>query len=219
FEASQKYTDELGKTLLEHNQLLYNQYIWTYYQGQIFNFVGTGSLDQAIALLLKIQAEHPRESIPAYDLFIVFNLARLYFDKKDYAQATTQINLLLHSETFSKLDKSYQLTVSLGELILRLEMRDWDYATHRLKEFKRKFRTLLSEEAYLVEAQLIKIIHLLSRNMSFRFDKKLDTLAEAFLEQSTYEVGSNEFISYKAWIYAKKHQRDYYSVILEWLEQ
>lgn len=219
FEDSQKYTEELGQVLLEHNQLLYNQYIWTYYQGRIFNFVGTGNLDEAIQLLLKIQVEHPRESIPAYDLFIVFNLARLYFDQKDYTQSTTQINLLLHSDTFSKLDKSYQLTVSLAELILRLEMRDWDYAMHRLKEFKRKFRTQLNDEAYQVEAKLIKVIHLYCRNMSFRHDKKLDKLVEAFLEQSTYEVGSNEFISYKAWLYAKKHQRDYYSVILDWLEQ
>ncbi len=219
FIASQQYTEELGKALQEHNRLLFNQYIWTYYQGQIFNFVGTGNLDAAINLLLKIQEEHPRESIPAYDLFIVFNLARLYFDKKDYTQATTQINLLLHSDTFVKLDKSYQLTVSLGELILRMEMRDWDYATHRLREFKRKFRSMLGEDAYALESQLVKIIHIICRNMSFRFDKKLDVLVDAFLEQSTYEVGSNEFISYKAWIFSKKHQRDYYGVILEWLEQ
>ncbi|MEM6342733.1 MAG: hypothetical protein AAF927_02595 [Bacteroidota bacterium] len=219
FEASQRYTEELGNALQEYNQLLYHQYIWTYYQGQIFNFVGTAKLEAAIQLLLKIQKEHPRESIPAYDLFIVFNLARLYFDQKEYAQATTQINLLLHSETFAELDKSYQLTISLGELILRLEMRDWDYATYRLKEFKRKFRALLNEEAYAVEAQLIKIIHIICRNMSFRIDKKLDVLVEAFLEQSIYEVGSNEFISYKAWIFSKKHQRDYYGVILEWLKQ
>ena len=195
FEASQEFTLELGKALEEHNRLLYNQYIWTYFQGQIFNFVGTGNLEKAIKLLLKIQKEYPRESIPSYDLFIVFNLARLYFDQKDYAQSTTQINLLLHSDTFVRLDRSYQLTISLGELILRLEMRDWDYANHRLKEFKRKFRTLLNEESYAIESLLVKIIHIICRNMSFRIDKKLDALVEAFLEQSTYEVGSNEFIN------------------------
>lgn len=219
FEALEQYTNELGEVLQEHNRLLYNQYIWTYYQGQVFNFVGTGKLTQAIELLQKVQAEHPRESIPAYDLFIVFNLARLYFDSKDFTQATNQINLLLHRDTFPKLNTTYQLTISLAELILRIEMRDWDYASHRLKEFKRKFRSQLNDEAYAIEDQLTNILRLYCRNMSFRTDKKLNALVDTFLEQSVYEVGSNEFISYKAWIYAKKHQRDYYGVILEWLKQ
>lgn len=219
FDASIQYNQALGNALQEHNALLQNQYIWTYYQGQVYNFVGTGKVEKAIALLRKVQDEYPRESIPAYDLFIVFNLARLYFDQRDYERSTAQINELLHKESFQKLGTPYQFTVSLAELILRLEMRDWDYANHRLKEFKRKFRTQLQEEAFAVEKQLLEILRLYCRNMSFRSDKKLDQLINTFLDQSTYEVGSNEFISYKAWIYGKKYQRDYYSVILEWLNE
>ena len=131
--------------------------------------------------------------------------------------STIFINQLLHRDTFQKVDVSLQLTVSLGELILRIEMRDWDYAKHRLKEFRRKFRAQLKASTFATEARLLDILRLFGQNMSFLPDKKLEKLMDEFLEQTPYEIGSNEFISYRAWVYAKRYQRDYYEVIMDWL--
>ena len=84
-EASLAYTEELLSVLKEHKGLHYQQYIWTYYQGLVLYYSGSGQPQKGIELLEKVQTEMLQESIPVYHIFIVLNLARLYFDLKEYA--------------------------------------------------------------------------------------------------------------------------------------
>jgi tetratricopeptide (TPR) repeat protein len=216
FDEALRYNQQLHAALKEHKKRYYHQYIWTYYQGLLINYSSSDRNEEAIRLLEQIKKESPRLSIPSHELFVSLNLARLHFNIKAYNLATQHLNELLSRKIFQGLAVQIQIAVVIGEVILRVEQRDWEYAAYRLKDLKRKYQNELQKPEYAREMALIDILSLFVKNLNFLSDPLLKQKMEAFLESFPHEVGANELVSYKAWIHAHRYQQDYYSVIFAW---
>jgi tetratricopeptide (TPR) repeat protein len=213
FEASWKWLEALEEALEAYNKLYYHTYLWTYYQSLITYHSSTGNNDKAISLLESLK-EEPGEGEVFYGAFTYLPLISLYFNMDDHSKATENLNELLHTNHYQSLSPPIRMHLAITEVILRIEMEDWNYAHARLKALNRSHRGLLKAEDYAHEKSLVSLLRAIVTKPEPFQDVRLRKKMEAFLESAEREVGSNP-IDYVAWLKAHMEHRGYYEVLLE----
>jgi len=218
FHKAFDFTQELEKALFAHNKLFYAKYVWTYYQSLTVLYSTSGNMDKAIELLeeLKHNADAPK-GVLYYDIFIYINLVKLYFNTSQFKKANNNLHVLLYQDKYRSLDKSIKLNLCITEIMIRMDMEDLQYAASRLREIKRKFHYQLNLSTYKREKEFIKILSKLLKSPKAQEKQSVRKHIQVFLDSATYEVGSNNAINYKAWLYAKMTSRPYLEIILSWL--
>ncbi|MFK7971670.1 MAG: hypothetical protein AB8F95_14990 [Bacteroidia bacterium] len=214
FEASKVWLEALNEALLAYNKLYYHTYLWTYYQSLITYHSSTEKNDKAIELLENLKAEDPAEGEVFYGAFTYLPLISLYFNIGDRKKATENLNELLHTSHYQSLSPEIRMHLAITEVILRIEMEDWNYAHARLKALNRSHRSLLKEAEYEQEKSFIALLRaIVTKPEPFQQPRLIDRMEE-FLEGADREVGSNP-IDYVAWLQSHMYNRDYYDVLLE----
>jgi tetratricopeptide (TPR) repeat protein len=213
FEASWKWLEALEEALSAYNKLYSHAYLWTYYQSLITYYSSTGKNDKAITLLESLK-EEPAEGEVFYGAFTYLPLISLYFNLGDHSKATENLNELLHTNHYQSLSPPIRMHLAITEVILRIEMEDWNYAHARLKALNRSHRALLCAEDYAQEKAFVSLMRAIVTKPEPFQDAKLRKKMETFIQDTEREVGSNP-IDYVAWIKAHIQQRKYYEVLLE----
>ncbi|MEZ4688578.1 MAG: hypothetical protein R3B47_21690 [Bacteroidia bacterium] len=213
FEASWKWLESLEEALEAYNKLYFHTYLWTYYQSLITYYSSTGKNDKAISLLEGLK-EEPAEGEVFYGAFTYLPLISLYFNLGDHKKATENLNELLHTNHYQSLSPPIRMHLAITEVILRIEMEDWNYAHARLKALNRGHRNLLRAEDYAQEKALVSLLRAIVTKPEPFQDQRLRKKMEDFLEDADREVGSNP-IDYVAWLMAHMEHRKYYEVLLE----
>ena len=210
------YIEQLNEALLAYNKLFYDRYIWTYYQCLVTQYFHSNQLPEAITLLETLTSEQRQKGVLYYDIFVRGNLSVIYFCQQDLHKSMTHIAPLFYKETYNKLSVELQLRLSILELILHFENGDMNFIDYRINEVRNGFKKLLRQDAYIREANFLKILkRCVSKVKPFQ-QKNIIKLSETFIEQSPpFGLGSNEFISYQLWLRSKLDKRAYYSVLLE----
>lgn len=214
FEASREWLDALSEELQAFNKLYYHTYLWTYYQSVITYYSSTGQNDKAIALLESLKAEDPAEGEVFYGAFTYLPLISLYFNLGDHGKATENLNELLHTNHYQSLSPPIRMHLAITEVILRIEMEDWNYAHARIKALNRSHRALLKAEDYQQEKAFVSLLRAIVTKPEPFQQVRLREKMDAFLKDAEREVGSNP-IDYVAWLMSHMHSRPYYEVLLE----
>ncbi len=208
------YVEELHEALLEYNKLFYDKYIWTYYQSKVIIHTFSREIDAAIELLERVKEENLMKDNTNHLIFTYINLSTLYYFKDNFGEAFSNLAAVILSPDFKELSMEWKLRITLLEIMLRSDNGDIEYAIGRCKEAKRKYKSLLSEEAYQRENQLLKFTSQLLRKPDKINNKVFKEDLERFIAQSTeFEPGSNEAINYSFWLKAKIENRTYYDLI------
>lgn len=208
-----KYTEQLYKALEEHNRLLYDKYIWLYYQSKVMELTFLGKNMEAIDLLLELRE---KETIPYNStifIFVYMNLIGLYFSAKKYDECLEVLADVIVDNKFKTMSADRKLNIQLLELIIHTEIDDIEYAHLKSKEIKRKYNTLLKEEAYQTEREFLKMVVTILKKPNAFSDKAFIETAEHFIHHTDYEPGSNAFIDYGVWLQSKIENKDYYELI------
>lgn len=143
-DISLKYTEMLHEAMCEYNKLLYDKFLFLYYNSRIINY-SVLDKDKAISILEEVLADKTLKKPPFYELFVYLNLSVLWFEKSDYRTAIRSLNKLYQHEDYKKADHSLKFKIAVAELIIRYELKDFDFLEHRIRQVNKEYRDLLQK--------------------------------------------------------------------------
>ncbi len=213
-EKSKHFTKLLGENINLYNNEFSNKYVWLYYQCNTAHDVLDRKPESAIAALEGLSASSRYADVLS-EVSIFLNLAILCYYRGDMNNSLTYFSKVVLSNEFKKLSPYLKLNISIVEIILRLETKDFQYAFNRFTEVKRKYRVDLSSTPYKDQSKFLDILKIYVSNVDAYKDKKGRKKIEAFISSyPEFEIGSNEMLHYGIWLESKMGQSTYYDTML-----
>ena len=200
YEESISNTLELRKAIDEHDGLLYNKYIFYYYNGLVINYSSTDK-EKAVEVLLQAKNDDAIKAFDYHYFFVCSNIALQYFDQKKYKPAIKNLSRIIQHKNFLNFDLSFQIKIIAAELIIRYEIGDFDMLEMRIKSIKNRFKTLLSKDSFSREKILIKIISKLIYVQRIDLNENLQNDINLLLSiMPVEEADESDIINYNRWL-------------------
>ena len=202
YQDSLKYAEMLHDAMLEHNKLLYDKFLFFYYNSLVINY-SVLDKDKAIAVLEELIRKNTLRPTPFYEIFVFLNLAVLWFEKGDFRTAIRNLNKLYVHEEFKNADLSLKFKIAIAELIIRYELLDFDFLETKIGQVKKQFSSYLSKPEHQREKELLYIINKMMTTPQMRSEKKLLGRINKFIQASSGTLDDTEVINYSHWIKKK----------------
>lgn len=203
FDLSLEYTGRLEKAMKEYNNMLYEKYLFYYYNSLVINY-SQRDLPKAIEILNEARESTTIKKLPSYIVFIYANLGVLNFDNKDFKQALKNFVKLCMEPGFKNLDIGLRLKIHVAELMTRYELGDFDFLEHKLEQVKKDFSSLLSKAEFSRQQKIIDIIHTMISGDHSRKSKTLVALINKLLHaKKSEEHAQSDLINYNLWLRSK----------------
>jgi tetratricopeptide (TPR) repeat protein len=202
FHESLEYASQLGKEITAFNNLLYDKYLFFYYNSLVINY---SSIDRKKALqtLEKFELEIKGKRNSYYDQFLYLNKAILLHQLGKPAEAIRNIVRLYVNDNFNKADDSIKLKIFMAELIMQFDAGDSDTYFTRSTTFKSQFSMLLKGKDFVREKQLVLLLDQMMKTQYFKKDAKLRIKAKAFIDGRAPETAQDsEIVGYSNWMAA-----------------
>jgi hypothetical protein len=192
-------TQQLFVAMQEHDNLLFNKYLFYYYNSLVINYQ-VSDKKKAIEVLLEAKTKTEIQELPFYNIFIYLNLAVLYFDSNDFKNARKNLAKLKMSGYFKNMDDVFRLKVNIVELLTFYELRDIDLFDYQLNIIRKDFKEVLDKENYLREKQFIELVAKMEKLNANELKQK----ASSFFELTTPNSATdNDIINYNEWLVQK----------------
>jgi len=188
--------DELHQAMQEHNNLLYDKYLFYYYNSLVINYQVTDKR-KAIEVLNEAKTKKAIQQLPIFIVFIYLNLAVFYFDLKKFKEAKKNLALLKRENSFQSLDTPFKLKINVVELMIFYEIDDIDLFDYQLKNIRKDFRSLLIKDEYQREKSFIQI---LSKMESKKIKEQIQQFFQLYPDN---ESAKNDIIDYNTWLQDK----------------
>jgi hypothetical protein len=200
---SLEYADKLKAAMTEYNSMLYEKYLFYYYNSLVINYSQT-DLKRAIEILHEARENPVIRKLPSYIVFIYINLATLNFDNRDFKQALRNLVKLCMEPGFKNLDIGLRFKVHVAELIIRYELGDFDFVEHKLEQLKKDFSAQLHKPEYGRQQKIMEIIHAMVMTHSLKKDKALTSQINKLISsRDSDEQAQNDLLNYNEWLKAK----------------
>lgn len=202
-DLSLHYTDQLRIAMKEFDSILYDKYLFYYYNSLVINY-SAKNIDKAIEILHEAKENAVIKKLPMYNVFIYLNLAVLNFDKKNYKEALRSLIKPMMNDAFKNLDSAWHLKLQVFELMIRYELEDHEYIQSRLQRIKKEFSSLLKVAAYNRQRQMLNIIELLVMQGKAQKTKQLKKLIQLLVRSSVESSSDSDLINYSDWLSSLK---------------
>jgi formate dehydrogenase maturation protein FdhE len=196
------WAEKLHEAMQEHDRMLYDRFLFFYYNSLVINYTKT-DLDRAIGLLLELE-NHPKlKDTQYYLVFVHLNLAIFHFLKKEFRKAVRRLNQLYQHERFAHTAVALQLRIALFDLLVRTEIGDMDLLEQRIKQVRSAFSEQLNLEENKREAKLMRIIEDLFLKSVSPKSTEMRRILKTFTTESTIEEQDAELVNYNEWLTGK----------------
>jgi hypothetical protein len=201
---SLQYTDLLKSAMDEFGKVLYDKYVFFYYNSLVINYSKLDK-EKAIEVLEDIRENKKITATPFYEIFIYLNLAVLHFDLSKYRDSVRFISRLYQLDSFNSADRALQLKIGVMELMVRFELKDQEYLDYRIARIRKDFKEFLKKEEFLKEKDFLSIITRLemARGES-TFIKKVANFIDNY---KLAEASDDEIINYANWLNDKMKRK------------
>lgn len=196
-----EWIKELKLAMSEFNGLLHDRYIFFYYNSLVNNY-SVIEPKKAIEVLVKAKTEKGIISHPTHLGYVYLNLAGAHFDLQEYRAALKNILELYRHKLFSVLENGFKLKISILEIILRIDLNDFDYVEKLIKQLFIDYKELTKNDEYVMDLRFIKTIKFLLLKYRFQNTKSSRLFVEHFVEDNK-SLKVNQIINYSAWIKEK----------------
>jgi hypothetical protein len=203
YQLSLQYAELLHKEMLAFDKLHYDLFELFYYNIRVINFSEINP-EKAIALLLSLNKIKSVQQNAYYGAFTLLNLGVMYFKQKQYSQAIVYLNKAYGHEGYKSIDNQIRLRANIGELMIRFDMKEYDFIEYRVKQILKENKDLLAEDGskkenvFLILIQQMAEDHSIVRKTAFR-DKARKYLKEYEKEWTREEV----LFKYNDWLESK----------------
>lgn len=200
---SLEYAEKLKTAMEEYGSFLYDKYFFYYYNSLVINYAIIDP-DKAIETLEDLKHNEKIKNTPFYQTFIYLNLAIIWFDKKDFRKAIANLNKMYAHESYENTDDAFKFKVAIAELIIRFELKDFDFLEYRIAQMKKDYAILFSNEENSREEEFVEIILTMMVTPEIEKNKTLLTRIKNFMKQSGDKgIDDTEMINYNNWLKGK----------------
>lgn len=201
--VSLKYAEELRKAMEEFHHLLYDKYIFFYYNSLVINY-SIVDKTKAISILEDLRDNEKIKSNTFYQVFVYLNLMLLWFDKQQYPNAIKNLNKLYMLDNYKTTDVALRFRIAVAELIIRYELKDFDLLEYKINQLRKDFKEYLKQIENEKEKEFITILKSFINSAAYMQDKKLLNRVKLFVNLKDEAPSEDrEIINYKNWLREK----------------
>ncbi len=203
FRESLDYAETLGEELSAFNNLLYNKYLFFYYNSLVINYA---QIDLARGLKALDEAEREMKGMKNsyYEFFIYLNRANLLFFQRKTNDAIRSLVKLYGNDHYRKTDASFKFKISVAECIMQCESGDEETTSKRVEQVKKQFKEQVSTDDFKRERFILKLIPDLISTPKLSDNKKIVSTIKKFVSAKVKEsVEDGEVLRYRAWLAPK----------------
>lgn len=197
------YADILNKSLVEHHKLLYDQYLFYYYNILVTSY-WKNNLEKAIDVLIEAQQQTAIKNNAAHFFYVLSNLAVGYFNAKKFKLANKLFSQMYVSANYKTVGVVFQLQLSLFELITKIELEDIESCEKQLLQVQKMIAEIKDKNSVKPENDVIKLLaHFLSQE-----DKRwrpLKPMAQTIIKNYPADSAESQsrIINYSEWLSTK----------------
>jgi hypothetical protein len=203
YKESLQYTQLLGTEIEAYGKLLYDRYLFFFYNLLMVNNAELNP-EQALDYLTQFEREMRKKKNYYYDTFIFLNRAGLLYDLGKYKEALKSLVKLYISDQYANADDAFKLKIEISELIITFDSGDTEGLAKRIEQVKKDHQTLLKQKAFTIDAEILQLVSAMLESPNYKRDtaiqKKIKILLKAD-EKSTAE--DSELIKYSGWLVKK----------------
>lgn len=200
YRQSLKWSDELKSAMNEYNGMLYDKYMFFYYNALVINY-SVIDRTKAIEILNEISVLPQIIANSFHQLFVHLNLSVLLFDEGQYKESVKHLTRLYMLDAYKTTDESLKLKIAACDLIARYELEQADVVEYKLKGVKREFRDLLQTPDHEEERELFEILRRLLGVARLPEEKNLLEKIRNFIAwKGNIGKNDNQIIDYVNWL-------------------
>lgn len=200
---SLQYTEKLKHAMEEYHHLLYDKYLFFYYNSLVINY-SVLDKQKAILILEDLRDNEKMRSKPFYELFIYLNLSVLWFDLHDYRKSIKNLTRLYLLDAYKTAATELKFKISLAELVIRFELNDMDVLEYKIRQVRKDYKAFLANKENKKEKEIIEIIVLLIQETGSKLKTSIKERIKRFVAGSSGKADTDsEIISYANWLKEK----------------
>jgi len=203
YKESLFYAEKLLLGMNEFQRLHYDKYIFFYYNSLVINY-SKSDHDKAISILEEMKQNSKIKSSAFYEMFIYLNLAVVFFDKQDYHRSIRNLSKLYLLEGYKNADKSLRFKIGLAEMMIRVELKDFDVLEYKLRLVKKDFKSLLDSKENQRERDMLEVIEsFMVEGKGAKYRKAMNAAGRILNDKSMGESSDSEVLNYRNWLSEK----------------
>jgi hypothetical protein len=190
---SLKYAELLLNSMQEYDGLLYDKYLFFYYNILVSNYSVTDK-EKALNYLDKASNNEVIKKLPSYNSFIYLNRSLIYYDQDKFKKSKQNISRLIMQKDFLLLDQSFQLKILITSIIICCKNSE-NNMLEKINDIKDNYNALLKTENHLRDSMFLDLISKKIAGVDFEKDKSI------FLSNiSDKESKELDIIGYNNWV-------------------
>lgn len=203
FDESLKYAEKLGGEIKAFNSLLYDKYLFFYYNSLVINYTATDK-KKALQTVEEFEAETKNKKNSYYDQFVHLNKAILLHQLGKPVDAIRNLVKLYVNDNYKRADDSMKLKISMTELMMQFDAGDPESYNIRSAAIKKQFKNLLTEGDFSRENDLIRIVDKMNSDPQHKNNETLKKQATSFVKAKLRaDIADTEIIRYSPWLASK----------------
>lgn len=203
FRESLDYAETLGEELDAYNNLLYDKYVFYYYNALVINYAQL-DIKRGLRALDELEREIKGKKNSYYEFFVHLNRANLLFFERRTNDAIRSLIKLYLNDHYKKTDSSFKLKIALAECIMQYESADEEMTIKRVEQVKKQFGELLKADDFSRERYILELLPQMIEFKDLSANKKLFASVKKFvLSDVKGEVEDGEVLRYRAWLAPK----------------
>ncbi len=203
YNLSLQYAQVLGEEIQAYKKLLYDKYLFFYYNSLIINYSALNK-PKALSILEEFERETRNKQNSYYDQFIHFNKAMLLHQLNKPDAAVRSIVKLYVNDNFKKADVSFKFKIAMAELIMQFDAGDMQSYQLRSDAVKKQYKKFLTEGEFKRDKALLVLVDKMAITSNYKRDAVLRRSVEAFCNTKVPTAAiDGEMIKYAQWIATK----------------
>ncbi len=198
---SLEYADELHTAMKEFGNMLYDKYLFYYYNTLVINYSRTNKRKE-LDVLTEMDKNPKINSNPFHRQFILLNMSLAWFDLKEFNKAARYLSRLQLLPEFKEADSALRLRIAVTELMIRYELNDIDTFKYKHKQFRKDYAKELTYPTNESEKLMAEILNLMTEENPKK-NKSLLSKVKNISSATHADDDAQGLIHYASWLKEK----------------
>lgn len=203
YNESLDYAETLGEELSAYNNMLYDKFMFFYYNALMLNYAQI-DIKRGLKALDELEKEMKGKKNAYYEFFVHLNRANLLFFQGRTNDALRSLVKLYLNDHYKKADDSFKLKIALAECIMQYESGEKAMLKKRIEQVRKEFAESIQQEEYKRERFVLDILPEMIAVDKLSDDKKLSAKIKKFVTTVVKQATEDgEVLRYRAWLAPK----------------
>lgn len=207
YDRSLGYAEKLKEAMQEYRRKCWFDFNFAYFDLLIKNKMAV-NINESIIFLEQLKTNPDFIKIPGYEQFLSVNLLKIWFWKKDFHKALSNLYKMYMYDSFTKSNSKLRINAFLTEIIIKLEINDFEHVQNCINLIKDELEGMQNLNHLLIELEFNEIIRILAQQPNLKKDKLVKKKIKKFLVHADYYNNNlDTIINCSEWVNEYLEQR------------